>query len=165
MTERKKHSAEHEICFAHIEEMMPLIEESLAAGQSVKLSPTGVSMRPMLRQERDCVVLSPAPERLCKYDIPLYKRENGQYVLHRVVRVGKDYTCTGDNQFVYEHGIRQEQVIAVVTAFTRDEKQISVHAFSYRLYCRLWHWTRFPRHVWRAVNRRLRRFVRRMKKS
>lgn len=154
------------LCMASIDELMPLIQEQIARGHEVKLSPTGVSMLPMLRQGVDCVILSKAPKTLRKYDIPLYRRENGQYVLHRVVRVKKNtYTCIGDNQFVYEKGISHEQVIAVVTAFTKGEKLCSVHAFSYRLYCRFRHWTRVPRRAWRAVKGGLKRLFGRLKKS
>ena len=66
-----------------------------AAGQSVRFSPRGVSMLPMLRQGRDSVVLSPAPKQLRKYDLPLYRRDDGSYVLHRVVKAGQTYACMG----------------------------------------------------------------------
>ena len=132
-----------------LEELMPLIRESLAAGRSVRFSPRGVSMLPMLRQGRDTVRISPAPERLRKYDIPLYQRKNGQYVLHRVVKAGQTYTCAGDNQFVLEHGIAHDQVIGVVTAFCRDGREIPVDALGYRIYCRFWHGTRSLRRLWR----------------
>ncbi|MBO5270612.1 MAG: S24/S26 family peptidase [Clostridia bacterium] len=145
---------------ASMDDLMPLIRERLAAGQSVKLSPRGVSMRPMLREGLDSVTLSQPPTRLKKYDIPLYLREDGTYVLHRVVRVGETYTCIGDNQFVKEHGIPHERVIAVVTAFTRGGKSRSVGAISYRIYCRFWHFTRFPRRAYRGVIRRVRRLFR-----
>ena len=37
----------------------------------------GVSMRPMLKQDRDLVIIRPVEGRLKKYDIPLYRRKNG----------------------------------------------------------------------------------------
>ena len=102
-----------------LEQLMPLIREYLAAGKTVKFSPRGISMLPMLRQGIDDVVLSPLPEKLKKYDLPLYQRDDGHFVLHRIVRVGETYTCVGDNQFELEHGLRHDQMIAVVTAFSR----------------------------------------------
>lgn len=122
-----------------LEELMPLIREQLEAGKSVRFAPRGVSMLPMLRQGRDKVILSPVKGRLKKYDLPLYQRDNGQYVLHRIVGVGETYTCIGDNQYALEHGIRQDQLIAVVTAFVRDDREIPVTDLGYRIYCRLWH--------------------------
>ena len=106
-------------------------------------------MLPMLRQGVDSVVLSPLPEKLQKYDLPLYQRENGQYVLHRVVAVGETYTCLGDNQFILEHGINHSQMIALVTAFYKGKRYHSVKEPGYRLYCRLWYGSRGLRRFWR----------------
>jgi hypothetical protein len=106
-------------------------------------------MLPMLRQGIDSVVLSPVTGRLHKYDLPLYQRDSGKYVLHRVVEVGETYTCMGDNQFVREYGVRQEQLIAVVTAFYRGDRLWSVDALPYRFYCWCWCVSRPLRHIWR----------------
>ena len=67
----------NERCVA-LEELMPLIRQQLEQGQPVKFSPQGTSMLPMLRQGRDSIVLSPVPAKLKKYDLPLYRRNNGQ---------------------------------------------------------------------------------------
>lgn len=136
-----------------LDDLMPLFREQLAAGKSVKFSPRGVSMLPMLRQGIDSVVLSPLPEKLRKYDLPLYRRDNGKYVLHRIVKAGQTYTCIGDNQFAPEPGLRQDQMIAVVTAFTRGSRRIPVTDLGYRLYCRVWHWTRPVRRFLGRVKR------------
>ena len=52
-----------------LEQMMPLIRERLAAGHTVRFSPRGVSMLPMLRQGIDSVEFSPVPPVLKKYDL------------------------------------------------------------------------------------------------
>ena len=150
----KEKRADFEKSSVCMDELIPFICERLAAGQSIKFSPRGVSMLPMLRQSGDSVVLSPHPQRLKKYDLPLYRREDGSYVLHRVIRVGKSYTCVGDNQFEYERGIVHEQIIGVVTAFVRDGKEHSVDEFRYRVYCRLRHFSRPARRVYRALKSR-----------
>lgn len=136
-----------------LDSLMPLIRERLAAGQNVCFSPRGISMLPMLRQERDSVTLSPLPEKLKKYDLPLYRRRDGKYVLHRVVKVGETYTCMGDNQFTPEPGLTHDQMIAVVSGFTRDGRVWSVKDFRYRLYCRLWHSSRPVRRLLRWLRR------------
>ncbi len=123
----------------NLEQVMPLMHERLAAGESVRFTPRGISMRPMLEGGRDQVVLSPLPEKLRKYDLPLYQRDDGHYVLHRIVKVEETYTCIGDGQFVYEPGVRQDQMIALTTGFVRKGKTWSVDCAAYRLYCRLWH--------------------------
>lgn len=142
-----------------LEALMPLIRETLAAGKSVQFSPRGTSMLPMLRQGMDQVTLSPLPERLRKYDLPLYRRDSGQYVLHRIVKAGDSFTCLGDNQFVPEEGLRREQMIALVTAFRRGGRQISVTSLPYRVYCRFWHYSRPVRRVWRWGKGLLRRLL------
>ena len=140
-----------------LEQLMPLIREQLAQGKTVRFSPRGTSMLPMLRQGIDSVVFSPLPEKLKKYDLPLYQRQNGQYVLHRIVKVGDTYTCIGDNQFAYEPGLRHDQMIALVTEFYRGEKRHLVMDLPYRLYCCFWHYSRWPRRIWHAVCRRLKK--------
>jgi len=149
---------ERNVC---LDDVMPLIRESLEQGKSVRFMPRGTSMLPMLRQGLDSVILSPLPARkLNKYELPMYQRENGQYVVHRIIKVGKTYTCMGDNQFRKERGLTQEQMIALVTGFTRDGKEHSVEELSHRLYCRFWHYSRPIRFVWRHVLWRVRRIFR-----
>lgn len=142
-----------------LEDLMPLIREQLAAGKTVRFSPRGVSMLPMLRQGIDRVVLSPVPQRLKKYDLPLYQRDNGQYVLHRIIDVGETYTCMGDNQFDPESGLRHDQMIALVTAFTRGDREIPVTVWHYWLYCRVWYHSRKLRRFYRRAKGWLRRHL------
>ena len=75
-----------------MEELCPMIQELLAGGSTVQLTVTGISMRPMLLHRRDQVELAKAPSKLKRCDIPLYQRQNGSYVLHRIVKVEKDGT-------------------------------------------------------------------------
>ena len=132
-----------------LEQMMPLIKECLAMGKTVKFCPRGTRMLPMIRQGVDSVVVSAVPEKLNKFDLPLYQRKNGQYVLHRIVEAGETYTCIGDNQFELEKGLQHDQMIAVMVAFTRGNKLYSAEDASYRFYCRFWHYSRPIRHFWR----------------
>jgi len=116
------------------------MEETLQSGGEVAFTPAGNSMLPMLRDRQDKIILVTPPEKLKKYDIPLYRRENGQFVLHRVVVVKKDgYALCGDHQWQVEYGVRHDQVIAVVKAFYRGEKYVDCSASQvYRLYCMIW---------------------------
>lgn len=121
---------------------MEFIAERLASGQRVRyLKFRGVSMMPMLRQGKDSVELSPLPEKLHKYDLPVYRRGDGQFVMHRIVDIKEDhYVCLGDNTLAFEH-IYPEQMIGVVSAFKRGEKRIDVTNTGYRLYCKAWRLT------------------------
>ncbi len=102
----------------------------------------GSSMFPLIREGRDVLLISKKNGRLKKYDIPLYKRKNGQYVLHRIMKVrNDDYVLCGDNQYRLEYGIRDENIIGVLTGIIREGKTIELNSLSYRLYvfiyCRL----------------------------
>ena len=125
-----------------LEQVLPLIEEKLRSGDNVRFSPRGVSMLPLLRQGKDAVVLSPAPKKLKRFDIPLYVRRDGKFTLHRIVKVGNTYTCIGDNQYRYEFGISHDQVIGVVSAIYRGNKRIEVDSIIMRFYAYVWCYSR-----------------------
>ena len=121
----------------------------------------GVSMLPMLRQEKDLVVIEKPKGRLEKYDVALYKRGE-DYVLHRVIGLRDDgYIIRGDNTYALEM-VPEEDVIGVLTAFIRNGKKTQADDVRYRLYVRFWcaaypaitQFRRFSRGV-RGVARRL----------
>lgn len=128
----------------HIVEMKklePAIREIVGAGGKVRLTVTGQSMMPTLCEYRDSVVLE-KPKRLKKSDIILYQRKNGDYVLHRIVKVKKEgYGLCGDNQTVVEFPIEKEQIIAVVSSVVRKGKTIDKRNVWYRI--RAFFWTNF----------------------
>ena len=144
-----------------LDDVMPLIKEKLASGHEVTFSPRGTSMLPFLKEGRDSITLKAPPAKLKKYDIPLYQRKNGQYILHRVVRVGETYTCVGDNQFALEKGVEHSQIIGVCTTVQRNGKpNKSINSPLWRVYAVIWNYTRFPRHVFVAVLRRIKKIFR-----
>lgn len=74
-----------------------------------------------------------------KYDVPLYRRDSGQYVLHRILKVRKnDYVLCGDNRWRREIGITDRHIIGVLTAVIRDGQKLPVTDQRYRLYVHLW---------------------------
>ena len=117
-----------------------LIEQYIKENGEFIAIPVGTSMYPMLRNCRDSVYLVRYDgQGLEKYDLPVYKRTNGQQVMHRCL--GKDengYIMCGDNQWTLEHGIKDEQIIAVAKGFYRDEKYIPNENKWYQLYYKLW---------------------------
>lgn len=99
----------------------------------------GVSMWPMLRNRRDTIVVERPTGRLKRFDVVLYRRGDA-YVLHRVVDVQPhSYTILGDNCLALERGVRDEQVIGVLTGFFRGSKRVNMDGAAYRAYVRLWH--------------------------
>ncbi len=128
-------------------------------------SPVGTSMMPLLRQKRDTVLVEKPTARLNKHDVALYKRKSGEYVLHRVMKVEENsYVFCGDNQFVLEHGVKEEQILAVMTAFWRDNKFHSIEDKSYRFYTKLWCFSLVLRRVLLFLVRILNSIRRRLKK-
>lgn len=99
----------------------------------------GDSMFPLIRQNRDLIIIKKHQGRLKKYDVPLYKRDSGQYVLHRVLKVRRnDYVLCGDNRCNKEYGISDKHIIGVLTAVKRNGRTINVTDRKYRIYVHLW---------------------------
>ena len=99
----------------------------------------GDSMRPLIRQDRDILIIEKYEGRLKKYDVPLYKRDSGQYVLHRVLKVREnDYVICGDNRYYKEYGITDRHIIGVLTAVVRNGKEVPITDWRYRIYVHLW---------------------------
>ena len=74
-------------------------------------------------------------------DVILYRRNDGSFVLHRVIGKGKlGYKLCGDNQLAVEYPVKPEDVVAKVTSFERKGKEYSVKVIWYRLYSFLWCW-------------------------
>ena len=114
-------------------------EEILARDGRLVYSSVGDSMLPLIRQGRDLLVIEPAAGRLKKYDIPLYKRDSGKHVLHRVLKVRPDdYVICGDNRWRREYGITDRHIIGVLTAVIRDGKELSLNDRRFRLYALVW---------------------------
>ncbi len=127
--------------------------EDILSTDGIYVSPTmGVSMRPMLRQGRDRIIVVPVTGRLKRYDVPLYRRGK-DYVLHRIVKVRpEDYVVLGDNCLAKEY-VRDEQIIGVLTAFYRNTRYVSVGNPFYRFYAAAWQLT----HPLRLATARFRR--------
>lgn len=139
--------------------LSPIMEEILSAGGSVELTVTGNSMKPMLFHRKSRVRLQP-PRELQVGDLPLYRRDNGHFVLHRVIAVEQEsYTCCGDNQWHPERGIRQDQILAVVSDFLPMHQWRSVNEWWYRVYWHSWIWLRPVRRLVFGGLRRIRRWL------
>ncbi len=140
------------------EVLMVLVRERLAAGYKVRYLPfKGVSMLPLLRQGKDRVELGPLPQKLKKYDLPVYQMPSGKYLMHRILKVTPThYICLGDNTLEFET-IYAEQMIGVVTAIERNGKRIEVSHPLYRLYCLIWGHTRPLRILYKRFREKTKR--------
>lgn len=121
-----------------LDELYPIIKEQLNSGGTVQLPITGTSMLPLLVWGRDSVELIKS-ETYNKGDIIFYRRDDGHFVLHRIVdKDDKGYVLCGDNQWVKEMGIEDRHIIAVVKSITRKNKKIGTNNIFYKLYSKIW---------------------------
>ena len=119
--------------------LSPIIFEMLEEHVDITMKVTGSSMHPLLINKRDSVILTKCDRyNLKKGDIPLYRRNNGKFVLHRIVRTHENsYDLCGDNQYIIEKNVSKKNVIAVVKAFERNGKFYSCDDSFYKIYWRL----------------------------
>lgn len=95
-----------------------LIEKGVYVGPTV-----GASMKPMLINRRDTIVVRPKTTRLKPLDVALYKRGK-DYIMHRVIDVlDGGYFIRGDNCYYDEH-VAEKDVIGVLTEFYRNDKHV-----------------------------------------
>lgn len=123
-----------------LSQMLPVIQEKLASGGTVTIPITGTSMLPLLVEGRDTVTLKKAEFPLKKYDLPLFRRCDGTFVLHRIIAVENGgYIACGDNQWIKEHGVNDDMIIGTVCKIGRKGKTFSVESKKYKIYTRFWH--------------------------
>lgn len=150
---------------ASMAQLWEIMLPKLSQGGSVQLTVSGCSMYPMLRDRKDAVVLREDPD-LRRGDVILFRREDGSFVLHRIVRVkDKDtWTVCGDNQYIPETVTRQ-QVVAKMTEFVRAGRSCSASHAGYKAYAAVWGWLFPVRRPLLAARRSLGKLRRKMKKA
>lgn len=122
-----------------LDQLGSMIEERLKNGQQVQLTVVGNSMYPLFHSKRDSVILSAITGKVKKREVVFYKRNNGQYVLHRMIYVKDNvYSANGDNQYWVESPLFPEQFIGRMIGFYRNRTYYSVHCFWYQIYAYVW---------------------------
>ncbi len=122
---------------------------------------TGISMLPMLKQGRDSFTVTKKTERRCQqYDVVLYRRPPNDYVLHRIIQVRKDdYVLLGDNCINKEYGIKDSDIIGVLTSFTHNGTEYDVTNSRYQIYVKFWCRTASFRIFVKKLKHRIRRML------
>lgn len=114
-------------------------EELLAKKGAYIDTTAGNSMWPMLRHRHDTVTVTPLRGKVKKYDVALFRREE-QIVLHRVIKiVPNGYLIRGDHCLESEL-VQEDQLLGVLSAFTRNGKPYTVNAPGYVVYSRAVVW-------------------------
>ena len=120
----------------------------------------GMSMLPLLNQETDTVRLIAVNRPLVKYDIPLYVRPSGEYVLHRIIKVCDGYYIIRGDNTDYTEIVPFDWVIAVADGCSKNGVW---HSFSdkdmIRYAKRVVRWWRLRNYV-RTIRRKISRIIR-----
>ncbi len=123
---------------AEAENLMPLVLPLIESGKSVKLTVTGFSMYPLVSSRRDKVLLAKA-ETLKVGDVPLFRRADGSYILHRIIKEKNGAFATmGDYENKEEYPVTKEQIVAKAIGFYRKDRFIDCGSMGYRVYSFLW---------------------------
>ena len=133
-------------------------EELLKTQDEVMTRTKGASMRPLLRQGRDIVVIKRPQFPLKAGDVPLYRvKGKEELVLHRILRVKKDgtYIIRGDNLFLKEY-VKESQIVGVMKAFYREGRYCDCEkSRKYKLYIVLNRVSYPLRYLWKCMLRPL----------
>lgn len=142
-------------------------EEYLEKNGTLTYSNVGVSMMPLLRQGKDLFTVRKKGKRRCRRgDVVLYRKPPDKYVLHRVIEVRPDdYVILGDNCIAKEYGIRDRDIIGVMTGYVRGGKTHTVKERGYRLYTAVILDTIPVRVFFKKAKLRLRKIIKRILKT
>ncbi|WFR57890.1 S24/S26 family peptidase [Anaerocolumna sp. AGMB13025] len=129
-----------EVKFIKASSMIPAAEELLEAGKGVRITVTGMSMYPFLRENKDSVELVKVSyKEVSKGDILLVLKDREHYVLHRLFfKRKKHFYLNGDAQQWFEGPIYPDQLIAKVSKVYREDRCIDCSDKGWRALSFLW---------------------------
>lgn len=121
-------------------EYVSVLRELTEEGKLVSMLIAGGSMTPFLIHQRDYIYFEKPKRELRKGDPVFYQRDDGQFVMHRICKVNKDgtYDIIGDAQNYIEHGIRRDQIFALIVKAKRKGKIIGPGDFWWEFFEKVW---------------------------
>lgn len=136
----------------YVSVLKDLVEE----GKEVGILIAGSSMEPFLKNERDHIYFKAPDRELEKGDMVFYRRDNGQYIMHRIVKVSSEgYYLLGDNQVIVEGPLRREQIFAIVTKVKRKGQILEPGNLQWKFYAKVWPKTTPVRRLWGRIKRKI----------
>lgn len=118
-----------------LNDLFPIISEQLNAGGSASFVIHGTSMEPLLHNGKTTVKIIKPRTSPKKYDVIFYRRDDGYFLLHRIIGVKKDgYVCRGDGQTVNEYPVKRDWVIGIMTEYGDSGKLKSIGSLTQRIY-------------------------------
>ena len=134
------------------------VEELLDEGRQVTILVRGNSMRPLLRDGRDKVVLRKANDEDIRKGAVMLFRYRGSHVMHRVTRIEGDVVIfEGDGNYKLQEIALRKDIVAVVEAVVRPSgKRIECSSRRWRFLSFMWlSQMRIERRVILGIMRRL----------
>ncbi|MDP2996856.1 MAG: S24/S26 family peptidase [Bryobacterales bacterium] len=119
--------------------LMPLAREALCRGTHVRMTVTGTSMRPFIRDGDTVELAALGSKAVAVGDVVLAKRADGIYFLHRVVRVEGDRFYLAGDALEHEEGpFSGASLVGCVVNVQRAAKLISLQSAHWQLAGILW---------------------------
>ena len=117
------------------------LKDELLRSGNVMFTNKGVSMRPLLREGRDIMIIEKrTPDTVLSTGMAvLFERPTGDLVLHRIYREkGNGFLILGDNCINPEY-VEDDRIIGILTGIVRDgKKTVKVTDKCYKCYVKLW---------------------------
>ena len=84
----------------------------------------GTSMKPLIHEQRDNIIVVKNKGRLKKYDVPVYVTKQGKYIMHRIV----------------EEYVTDDMICGVLVGFYKDGKKYidCQNSKAYKIYSKIW---------------------------
>ncbi len=99
----------------------------------------GTSMYPLIKGDCSDVCIVRIDGDIKKYDVVLYIRESGEYVMHRVLDIKDEgCVCCGDNQWELEYGVTRDMIIGRLDSWYKNGERHTVSDKSYLRYVKFW---------------------------
>lgn len=116
------------------------VEEMLAEGRSVQIRIKGHSMRPLLREGKDLVLLQRCDASELQPGHIVLFRCGSRHILHRIQRRdGERFTLAGDgNHRIREHCTPSDIVGCAVRVIRPSGRSVRCDSLRWRLQSRLW---------------------------
>ena len=123
----------------HTGDYVKILEDLTQEDKTVGVPVSGNSMSPFLISHRDYVIFQKPNRSLQKGDIVFFRRDSGEYILHRVSKIRKNqYYILGDAQTKVEGPIREDQIFGLVTKARRKGKWIDPSNFWWKFFEKVW---------------------------
>lgn len=137
-------------------EYVAVLKEMTEQGLEVAMTVFGTSMEPFLMHERDRIYFRRPEGPIKKGDMVFFQRKNGEYVMHRIMKVRKgQYYLAGDHQTFLEGPIEAQQIFAKVISVERAGVWLTEKDRLWKFYAGWWR-----RLFWgRKVGNKLKRII------